>query len=291
MGAVIQIERGEERYSPLAPPTEARFDSVSPLQNEDRATEHVRPKNKREIRLWNKAIVYDKLDAQATRKEYERLHRELTKGGKATVLTVKASIPNLSNMQCLLSQRGKFRLPVLAAAKLPSWADYLKKHAEKYSISERQLRRKIAQYRGKTPKVPKAGADKPVKMKISQSQIRRMIAGAEKLGAIVEARKNHQDVTPLIYQAERIIMTPDEQLKVLEGFEPDPLEKTMIPVLAAALQYIRTQEDIIYYHAQEIAPERRERLEKNKAIWREVLPTAGYIYEKAKSAQLVSEEG
>ena len=102
-----------------------------------------------EITRLRIAVKYEALDANATRREFDRLNAALTQLGDTVICTVDQIVPILSDVQTLTSQRGAARKEVLREAKLPEWTPFLQKYAEKFGIGIRQLQRKIAAHRGK----------------------------------------------------------------------------------------------------------------------------------------------
>jgi hypothetical protein len=115
-----------------------------------------------EITRLRIAVKYEALDANATRREFDRLNAALTRLGDAVIYTVDQIVPILSDVQTLTSQRGAARKQVLREANLPEWTPFLQTYAEKFGIGIRQLQRKIAAHRGKAAvKKPKMKPSKP----------------------------------------------------------------------------------------------------------------------------------
>lgn len=287
MNELDSLTRVQSQETPLVPPRGAGFKSPGPLQfpfPEDRRVPAPT--------AWKSAkldidIRLSKLDADQSRKEFERLDKKLQTIGGKVVVTLDKVIPLLSDMQCLLSQRGDKRHKAdLMQAKLPVWGAYAQEYADKFGVVKRTIFRKIAAYRGLSSTATANTKTRPKHKHIvlTTKQARQAMKALTVANEIVEAAKLGGPLQAHLSEWSRVAFTPQETLAVLEGIEDEPLEKIMIPVLANALGYIRALEDALYYAA-DISEDRKMRVGKFRDKWRTTLPTAGYVYEVAKKAQ------
>jgi hypothetical protein len=104
--------------------------------------------------------LYAGLDVKAMKAEFNHLRAELD-GRVAQItrarLTIKNTVPFLSNMQALLSQRGSNRKKILRDAGLPTWTSFLEEYAKKTSYTVRQIRNLIRDFRGLSTTKKNAG--------------------------------------------------------------------------------------------------------------------------------------
>lgn len=172
---------------------------------------HAQAASTPEISRLRTLTKYELLDGKETRREFDRLNAALSKLGNTLVYTIDQSIPLLSDVQTLTSQRGGARKKVLQEAKLPEWKPYLQQWAERYGVSIRTLQRKIAEYRGKkssnstpiqsnntTPKTTKAESD-------IDAELRRRRASD------VEAAESYIRVLEGIVYSSSVTLTQDQR--------------------------------------------------------------------------------
>jgi hypothetical protein len=225
---------------------------------------------------------YEKLDAKATRKEFERINRLLTSLCGKHVVTLDMVIPALSEMQCLLSQRGdKRRQAELQKANLPKWSPFIKKYADQFGVTVKTLRNRIAAHRGVTLKDGERNRPKAKPVIMSAKDARQSLKGNHVAGEIVSAIRNGQPIDDLLALWDEVAITPEKTLAVLEGIEDEPHEQMFARVIAAFLRYSRAADDALYY-ATDVSGERRARLVTYREQWRKLVPSAGFSYTLAK---------
>ncbi len=251
-------------------------------------------------------------EANALKTSFKELDKEVRKCGGVVVRTIKKMLPLLEQVRELLSRKGDERYArVRKEAGLPAWGKYLKNVAEEFDLSERTIQRKLAELRGDDADDegserddenndgdtishnPQASYTPPTRREFRPYV---ELAGAVNgvLGEYDHPVDGERPTVEAVLEALRGRAIPEQSVDAAEQVSSrlEPIEQTMVPFIAAAIQYILSLENAVYYHAKDVTPERQTRLDLNKAAWREILSNTKMkaIYDAAREFSGATEQ-
>lgn len=172
------------------------------------------------------------MNAQQTRREYDRLNKALLGLADEIAQTVKRLAPHLAQMQSLLSQRGSDRKKVLKDAGLPSWTQYAREYADKLDCSMRTIQREITTLRngGKKPE----SKSKPMP-RLDRRQQAHLVKASLAAKRVVDAVKNGGNVQQAIAKYEKAAPT-SATVESLSDLITEPDWKAILAGLIAELE-------------------------------------------------------
>jgi hypothetical protein len=237
------------------------------------------------------ATGYEKLDPDATKTAFEELDAVLHDLAEQVIHTLDQMIPQLADMQALLSQRGKARKKVLKEAGLPSWPDYAMRYAHKLNCSFRTIQDHLTGFRrngksgpsqsAKNGQQPKCeGGSKRSKPWHAEAKDSRTMADALLASNdFVTAYEAGADLEPAYQQYKKVAVSPTKLNAMLEAATSDStkadvdaeVKKKLAPVVETAERYIRALEALVYSPSVTLTEEQRNALQKPMEAWRGIL--------------------
>jgi hypothetical protein len=241
--------------------------------------------------------AYETLNSNATKTAFEELDRALDSLAERVIHTIDQIIPQLAEMQSLLSQRGKARKKVLTAAGLPSWPEYGKAYAAKLKCSFRTIQDHITGLRRNGKSGPSqstknvlqpkrngdSGCSKPWHATAKES---RVLAGAQlAINDLIAAYEAGADLAPAYQQYKKVAVSPTKLSDIVESAKPASnkadvnveVKRKLVPVVETAERYIRALEALAY--SPSVATEEQKKaLQKPKEGWRAILRHARGVH-------------
>jgi len=182
---------------------------------------------------------YETLDSYATKAAYEELNSVLDSLANQVVYTIDQIIPQLAEMQSLLSQRGKARKKVLKVAGVPSWTDYGKAYADRLECSFRKIQDHITRFNrnGKSgrSKSPKNGP-KSSPTRLDRRQQATLVKAQLAANELVSALKSGGDWPAAVTAYEQVAVTPPKLDSYLNSLKLEPDWKSVLTELMSDLE-------------------------------------------------------
>jgi len=183
---------------------------------------------------------YGSLDADGTKKAYEKLNDALDKLAATAVRTLDQMVTYLAKMQSLLSQRGSERKKVLKKAGLPAWTEWAKAYAAKFDRSFRTVQELVGQFnsaqgRGTRAKARKRPGDRD-KAKLDARQQAALVKAQLATSDLVAALEKGGDWQTPLAAYKNVAVSPAKLDGYMEAFSAEPDWKNAFAQLVRALE-------------------------------------------------------
>jgi hypothetical protein len=215
------------------------------------------------------------------RATFELLDAGIRPRGGIVVHTLAEMVPLLDDMQPLLSRKDAYYDP---DDDLPKWAVYLRELAEEFQCNFRTILAHLQKYRADKDGSAKHSVTESKWNMRTQHQAAKALEVASKLVASV---KIGLPVKPLVREWDAVAFTPEVKDTLLARVDPvtEFLDGILTPYIASMLQYVRSLEDAVFYHAPTITDDREHRVWAYEQQFYDVPPELKQVFAKARHQQ------
>lgn len=179
---------------------------------------------------------YTTLDVDTTKITYENLERTLTGLADAVISSIDQIVPQLAEMQALMSQRGKKRKKVLQQAGVPSWKKWATEYGKKFDRSFRTLQQRIREWRGGTARPQNSRIPTPRVPKLTPKQQTALVKAQVAANDLVRDVENAGNYAPAMAEYKRVAVSPLTLAGYLEAFDQEPDWKEVLRDLLTLLE-------------------------------------------------------